>query len=139
MQCYEKQNEPKKGIMQDAWKRASESIASHDNPWEHVRGPAGATIATYEEVNWHMYDWDKVTTDLGKDLRLSDVRLALILDHVGEAIDRMLWHKSEAAKQDRTGTEGDWENDAPWWYPVREIINGKDRAAATAARPHQHK
>ena len=77
-------------VMKEAWKCASARIADSDNPWEHICGPAGALIATCEQIGWHMPQWNKVETDDGRAYDLTTVRPSLVVDKAGESVERML-------------------------------------------------
>ena len=50
-------------IMEAAIRQARMKIADNDYTWKHVRGPAGATIATMESIGWTMDNWQTCQTD----------------------------------------------------------------------------
>ena len=119
-------------VMEKAWCQAAAKIGDADDPWEHISGPAAAMIATVETVGWNMSNWHTIVMEDGETINLRSCRPALVVARVNEATERRLWHESDAAQEDTQGT-GDWKQDVPWWYPIREIINAGG-ALAKAAR-----
>ena len=109
-------------VMQEAWRCASARIADSDNPWEHICGPAGALIATCEQIGWHVPQWNKVETDDGRAYDLTTVRPSLVVDKAGESVERMLWHQSNHADHDNTTSERNWTEDMPWWSPSERSL-----------------
>ena len=79
-----------------------------------------------------MSNWHIILMEAGETINLRSCRPALVVARVNEATERRLWHESDAAQEDTQGT-GDWKQDVPWWYPIREIINAGN-ALAKAAR-----
>ena len=75
-----------------------------------------------------------ICTDLQKKINLMNMRPARVMELLTEAIDRKTWHESTHSENDKTGRPVDRTKDMPWWYPVREVINGKDKAIGRAAR-----
>ena len=117
--------------MEKACCQAAAKIGDADDPWEHISGPAAAMIATIETVGWNMSNWHTVVMENCESINLCSCRPALVVTRIHEATERRLWHESEAAQEDTQAT-GDWRRDAPWWYPVREIVNAGDQLAKAA-------
>ena len=88
-------------------------------------------IATIETVGWNISNWHIIIMENGETINLCSCRPALVVARINEATERRLCHESEAAQEDTQAT-GDWRQDVPWWYPVREVVNAGDSLAKAA-------
>ena len=133
LQAYDEDAE-RHDIQAKAWNNASAKANQTDDPWQAVSGPAGALIATLNEIGWSMVSWHEMVTHRGVRIDVTKARPTWVVQCAKDAVEVKLWHQSERAQQDLERNLDRPHEDAPWWEPLRKIINGKDKAIANAAR-----
>lgn len=66
-------------------------------PWQHVKGPAAATVATCARLEWEVKDACTMVTDEGRKLELDLEPPAVIKREVIEAVKRWRWSRVTVA------------------------------------------
>ena len=90
--------------------------------------------ATIYDLGWRQKAYDVWTTETGQEIRLAQHRPAYVMMKVEEAVTKKLWRESSLSGKDIDGEQEERDGDIPWWYPIREVVLGKNTSEGTAAQ-----
>ena len=122
--------------MSQAWEAHKRVLMTATDPWQHVCGPASATMATLIGIGWKPLSYKVWISDMKETLDLVNAIPYVVKQKINDAVERRLWHASSLAIDD----EEHWtpaacdEKDRPYWYPLRCVVLGNDKRVGGAAR-----
>ena len=78
---------------------ANATLGKATSVWQHVRGPAAATVASAWRLGWQVHAHDSITTDLGRQLNLTLDPPVVVQKEVARAVRR--WRDASVFRRHR--------------------------------------
>ena len=82
---------------------AKRTLTCAKRPWEAVKGPAAAMVATAARLGWTAIDELTLITDMGEEIVMSKDPPAMVKKKVHEAVRRWRWQMEGVGRSRANG------------------------------------